>query len=563
MARTPPPRRPASPFDSDSDSDSEELPDPRETVRRITAARRERGTAATTTTKKALVVFTSDEESGTEDVTAWRTSTINRGSTTTTLARKQMEAPKRELVDGYEEEEEDDEKEEEEEEELGRGDNTRPHSPKIYPKTKLVFFTEDEENEAEDVPAAVGSGSSTSTEEEYVSAPEDVEEEEEEEEKELSPPPRPQSQSHGLPGTPEPKPEKLHIFTSDEESSPETTKRSKEKPRAGEKNRETRLEDMFSRATISETPAKKKPARTPAKKSKYDPIFDSSSDDDSDPEAWKEFKTPAKPVRRKTKKPSLFEDIISRFSEEERDGASSDDLKKATITLYGQLPPSCNTVANRWISPGFMKPLTPRRGPIEPKTPRKDGGGFKSPEKKLPRIPSVPIPPTPYQEIHDEFWDQETTDRWNDEHSPHKKPSRAPSKEIIYLSSDSESECDSDNWIVNDDDRYRTPGKRTAKTPAKPPGTAARAAKKDWNARKTDLALQFIKDMDREIEDGAVGKFYADKGGVKLEWNAKLRTTAGRASMNRGVIELCPKVITTERKFPSPRLLLPDKTHRY
>jgi hypothetical protein len=196
-----------------------------------------------------------------------------------------------------------------------------------------------------------------------------------------------------------------------------------------------------------------------------------------------------------------------------------------------------------------MKPLTPRRGPVEPKTPRKDGGIVGSPEKKLPRMLSVHIPPTPYQENHDEFWDQETIDRWNDVHSPHKKPPRSPSKEIVFLSSDSESECDSDDWIVNDDDRYRTPGKRTTKTPAKAPGTVARAAKKDWDARKNALAVQFVKDMDRKIEDGAAGKYYADKGGIKLEWNPKLRTTAGRALMNKGVIELSPKVITTERKF--------------
>jgi hypothetical protein len=208
--------------------------------------------------------------------------------------------------------------------------------------------------------------------------------------------------------------------------------------------------------------------------------------------------------------------------------------------------------ANTRISPGFMKPLTPRRH-IEPKTPRKGGDSIKSPENKLPRIPSTRIPATPYQEVHDEFWDQEITDKWNEEHSPRK--GRLGSSKPIFISldgsnsnSESESECDSDNWIVNDD-QYRTPRKTGTKPTKKAPGTVVRALKKDWEAKKNAMAWKFVQDMDREVEDGAVGKYYADKGGIRLEWNPRLRTTAGRALMVSGVIELSPKVITSEGKL--------------
>ncbi|KAA8906512.1 SprT-like family-domain-containing protein [Sphaerosporella brunnea] len=316
-------------------------------------------------------------------------------------------------------------------------------------------------------------------------------------------------------------PKKLAIFTSDEESDVDMPKPQPKYVEKNKKKQDTGLEDLFSRTTLSETPAKKQPVRTPARRSKYDPVFDSTDDGaDSDSDVpWETLKTPAKPVR-KIPESSIFEDIIARHSVVE---AEDDGRRKSTRPGPSNLPRVPHTV--------------------EPETPRK-GASFKSPEKKL-----VRIPPTPYRETHDEFWDQETTIRWNEQHGTEKKPLPGSSRAaaIAILSSDPESESD-DDWIVHDDDRYRTPRRSKAMIPAKTPATS-RVDKKEWEARKHDMALQFIQEMDRKIENGAVGKYYACQGGLRLEWNQSLRTTAGRARMTRGIIELSPKIITGEERL--------------
>ena len=86
---------------------------------------------------------------------------------------------------------------------------------------------------------------------------------------------------------------------------------------------------------------------------------------------------------------------------------------------------------------------------------------------------------------------------------------------------------------------------KVAKTPGKP----ARATKREFEFKKEALAESFIQELDRKICDGAVGKFHEIRGGLKVEWNPKLQTTAGRARMGKGIIELSTRVITDEGRL--------------
>lgn len=164
--------------------------------------------------------------------------------------------------------------------------------------------------------------------------------------------------------------------------------------------------------------------------------------------------------------------------------------------------------------------------------------------KKFTRIPA-----TPHKQESDEFWDQHATDNWTDLHSPQNNSLGR----TLRILSDSEGEKDGyspDDYLSDSASVVSTMTTITNMMPKsmKPVSAADRKSKRDWDSRKNELAESFIQELDREINNGEVGCYYNNHGGITLEWNSKLRTTAGRAKLVKGVIELSGKVITCEGK---------------
>lgn len=109
---------------------------------------------------------------------------------------------------------------------------------------------------------------------------------------------------------------------------------------------------------------------------------------------------------------------------------------------------------------------------------------------------------------------------------------------------DGDSEDSLDSFIVNDDD---SPRKKSLPKP--PPETprpkAPEVSKRVFDSSKTATAEAFLLELDAVLADGAVGRHYESRGGMRLKWNPKLLKTAGVAFVGRGEIELSTKVITS------------------
>ncbi|KAK1999651.1 hypothetical protein LX36DRAFT_468555 [Colletotrichum falcatum] len=117
------------------------------------------------------------------------------------------------------------------------------------------------------------------------------------------------------------------------------------------------------------------------------------------------------------------------------------------------------------------------------------------------------IPKTPHRPSMDMFWSQEFVDEWNEEHSP---------KKLILPPAQ----------------------KSPAKSPAKPKGHKRESAKqketkKAFEQRKHDLAQDFLRELDNAITQGKLQALAESTGGIKINWSAKLNTTAGRANWRR------------------------------
>ncbi|KAK1584746.1 SprT-like family-domain-containing protein [Colletotrichum navitas] len=143
-------------------------------------------------------------------------------------------------------------------------------------------------------------------------------------------------------------------------------------------------------------------------------------------------------------------------------------------------------------APPTSPPLTPLRPSIK---------SLVSPTK-LPGIPK-----TPHRPSMDMFWSQEFVDEWNEEHSP---------KKLILPPTQ----------------------KSPAKSPAKPKarrteGAKQKEIKKAFEQRKHELAQDFLRELDNAITQGKLQALAESTGGIKINWSAKLNTTAGRANWRR------------------------------
>lgn len=108
----------------------------------------------------------------------------------------------------------------------------------------------------------------------------------------------------------------------------------------------------------------------------------------------------------------------------------------------------------------------------------------------------------------DAFWDRSEVDSWNEKHSPRKQlfvptAPKSPEKKMAIATAD-----------VEDAKRRRT-------------------EKKAFEARKRDLAVAFLKELDDTITGGELARLAEPTGGVSIVWNNKLNTTAGRANWRR------------------------------
>ncbi|KOS23376.1 HMG box-containing protein [Escovopsis weberi] len=100
----------------------------------------------------------------------------------------------------------------------------------------------------------------------------------------------------------------------------------------------------------------------------------------------------------------------------------------------------------------------------------------------------------------DSFWDQEFIDDWNDQHSPRKL------------------------------------GHTEAPPMKAPPQKPKVESKKSFEARKTQIAEDFLDQLDSRITEGKLSELAASTGGIKIVWSKTLNTTAGRANWRRETI---------------------------
>ncbi|OAA73749.1 hypothetical protein ISF_00650 [Cordyceps fumosorosea ARSEF 2679] len=113
------------------------------------------------------------------------------------------------------------------------------------------------------------------------------------------------------------------------------------------------------------------------------------------------------------------------------------------------------------------------------------------------------VPQPPHTPTRDEFWRQSLVDCWNDEHSPRKALKAA----------------------------IRSPFKQAGPT---------KANKMSFEAAKSTLAVQFLKELDHQVTDGKITQLSESTGGVKIEWSKTLNTTAGRANWKKETVRTAP-----------------------
>ncbi|KAL7782221.1 SprT-like family domain-containing protein [Trichoderma afarasin] len=89
-----------------------------------------------------------------------------------------------------------------------------------------------------------------------------------------------------------------------------------------------------------------------------------------------------------------------------------------------------------------------------------------------------------------------------------------------------------DEWDESEMDRKTKSSTRSTvpKSPSK------RQTKKSFDAKKSQLAIDFLQQLDTQITHGKVGELTQSTGGVKIVWSNTLKTTAGRANWKRETI---------------------------
>ncbi|KAL7923140.1 SprT-like family domain-containing protein [Trichoderma austrokoningii] len=108
-------------------------------------------------------------------------------------------------------------------------------------------------------------------------------------------------------------------------------------------------------------------------------------------------------------------------------------------------------------------------------------------------------------------------------------------KDLILELLDSDTAPD----LESDDDLHepQMPRKLTAThSKVSKTGSPKKQYKKSFDAKKDQLATDFLQQLDARITDGKIGELTEPTGGVKIVWSKTLKTTAGRASWKRETI---------------------------
>jgi predicted SprT family Zn-dependent metalloprotease len=96
------------------------------------------------------------------------------------------------------------------------------------------------------------------------------------------------------------------------------------------------------------------------------------------------------------------------------------------------------------------------------------------------------------------------------------------------------------------------PTKKDSSSASTPTVQEVRAQRKDFSARKHDIAATFLTELDETICSGTISRLSEATGGIKLIWSNTLKTTAGRANWRREVIRISnstsPPTYTTETR---------------
>jgi predicted SprT family Zn-dependent metalloprotease len=142
-----------------------------------------------------------------------------------------------------------------------------------------------------------------------------------------------------------------------------------------------------------------------------------------------------------------------------------------------------------------------------PTSPQKTQRRLLSP-RKGPRIPMTPHGPS-----MDAFWDPDVINEWNEEYSPRKTPK-------------SGYDFSNDGLEIG----LPTSPNKKSKSMRDP---KEREAKKAFTQKKHDIAEAFLRELDEAITNGKVSEMAALTDGIKIIWNKKLNTTAGRANWKR------------------------------
>ena len=128
----------------------------------------------------------------------------------------------------------------------------------------------------------------------------------------------------------------------------------------------------------------------------------------------------------------------------------------------------------------LTRPVTPPQSPTKSR--------LQSPTKTKTRIPTPP-----HRQSLDAFWDADTVNGWNEQHSP-RKILKSPRK-LKFLQDDSQQSPTSSP--------RKSPFKRTK---------AALEARRTFETAKHRIAEDFLAELDARITDGQIGNLAASTG---------------------------------------------------
>ncbi|OCT47425.1 putative SprT family metallopeptidase [Cladophialophora carrionii] len=182
-----------------------------------------------------------------------------------------------------------------------------------------------------------------------------------------------------------------------------------------------------------------------------------------------------------------------------------------------------------------------------PATPSRSPSKLKSPSKLLSPSKRQAIPQSPHRQSMDAFWDHNVINEWNDEFSPKKAPAASPGKRgagRFQIWSDSDDTLDSFDSLPSpcssprkSGSPVKSPEKEEKKRIAEEKRVAV-AQKKAFDAKKEQLALSLLCELDEHVANGQLETLSSTTGGVKIIWSKTLRSTAGRANWKRTVTKL-------------------------